>query len=101
MGSYVLKTTGTVYQAATDGFVAGYIVADHDGERGYLSGWTSAYEGGYVLRMRVNVHLWGFTDAQNQHNSFLMPVKQGDYWYTSKTNTVGSCVALTYWVSLG
>ena len=102
MSDYQEKSFGTYYQASTDGFVVAYIAADNDGERGYVSGYTEdPYQGGYVLRARANVHYHVVGIRPTPYNSFTMPVKQGHWWYATKTDTYGTCYAKLWFVPFG
>lgn len=105
LGTWASRTPGTIYQAATDGFLVCYLVASNSGYNvGYVDGLTDSSTPPTVARTGANVYTHTPQTAQSQyniHNGFCMPVKKGDYYQGSTVTGTGTVTATYYWIPLG
>ena len=97
-GSWSAKSFGTIYQAATDGFVVAEINCDTNGDRGYLLAYTEGDSDPQELRASASVHDWTGSDTRVPRASLMMPVRSGHYWKVTKTDTAGACAGTVYWL---
>jgi len=78
-GDWESKSSGTSYQATTDGYVVGYTTGGNT-----ITGYTDSSNPPTTIRI--------IDDTVAQEASITLPVKKGDYW-----KIVGTLVAL-YWI---
>lgn len=80
-GSWLSRTTDTVYQAATDGWVCAYNTGYNDGA---LEGFTDGSDPPTTKRVGDR----GGQAADTYLASISMPVRSGDYWKVTNADTV-------------
>lgn len=101
IGEKESKTDGVTYQAATDGYFVGLIDAGGStGSYGDIIGYTDNSSSpttvmGYASGWRVDSTFSASTG--NRKNSFIFPVKAGDY-YKGSSSTTGSVTVTFYFV---
>jgi len=88
LGSWLSRVQDTVYLAATDGFVTGYVNTVVEGS--YIKGYTDSSNPPTTLRQ------WWAGGWYNSQGSVSFPVKSGHYWKvsTNKSN------AVVFWIPL-
>jgi len=89
LGSWETKSSGTVYQATTDGFVCAYVHTTDDTP--IIYGYTDSSNPPTTLRV-ANKDI--SDDAFSTYAGFCMPVRKGDYWKVVNAGKV-------YWIPLG
>ncbi len=94
-GNWQAATTGTIYQAATDGFVTSFITAT-TGSRGILTAFSDANPAPAITRAIASVDY-----TYSPRNSLMIPVRKGDYWVVYVNNVIGFSTTGTYWVPMG
>ncbi|HDP36858.1 MAG TPA: hypothetical protein ENN27_03170 [Candidatus Atribacteria bacterium] len=101
LGAWESKSAGTVYQAATDGFVMCHILAtlSSDSEE-WVSGYTDANSSPTTRRAGCATGRVSNYDGYIRQNSFLMPVKKGDYWKVVSEGNNTPTITI-YWIPLG
>ena len=101
IGEKESKTDGVTYQATTDGYFVGLIDASGStGSYGDIIGYTDNASTpttvmGYASGWRVDSTFSASTG--NRKNSFMFPVKAGDY-YKGSSSTTGSVTVTFYFV---
>lgn len=101
IGEKESKTDGVTYQATTDGYFVGLIDASGaTGSYGDIIGYTDNASApttvmGYASGWRVDSTFSASTG--NRKNSFIFPVKAGDY-YKGSSSTTGSVTVTFYFV---
>lgn len=101
IGEKESKTDGVTYQATTDGYFVGLIDAGGStGSYGDIIGYTDNASTpttvmGYASGWRVDSTFSASTG--NRKNSFMFPVKAGDY-YKGSSSTTGSVTVTFYFV---
>jgi microcystin-dependent protein len=76
-GAWESKTTGTVYQALTDGFVVA--MADGPSGSGYIYGYTDSSPAPSTAVM------WSSDQWSDQKGGVTFPVRKNDYWKVTTT----------------
>ena len=94
-------TYGTVYQAQTDRFVSALIRIGQSDAEGYLFGYTASNNPPVTIRGYASVSHAGSQVVD--YNSFLMPIKKGDYWKVDFTDMhlPNFCIVQISWMPLG
>ncbi|MFA5346458.1 MAG: hypothetical protein WC315_09330 [Candidatus Omnitrophota bacterium] len=92
-GAWEARSSGTVYQASTDGFVTAY--SNSYGQWGAIYGYTDSGNPPTAMRMNNN----GRPDEQNQNVTICFPVRKNDYWIVTLAGNATS--ATVYWIPLG
>jgi len=88
-GDWESKSTGTIYQASTDGFVVGYFTGTSGSST--LTGYTDANSS------PVTLVVYDFPETDDRPCSFIFPVRKGDYWVVRASNGT----AVVRWLPLG
>jgi hypothetical protein len=100
-GAYASKSTGTSYQADTDGMVVAWVDADDDGDAGGLDGRTGPTTGGTVTRCQCYNH-WFTSDKIYVYTaSISFPVAKGQWWRVDTSTRAGTPVFYVWWVPFG
>ncbi|MGB4206050.1 MAG: hypothetical protein WBJ84_10595 [Bacteroidales bacterium] len=101
-GPWEVKTQGTTYRAETDGFVvAGAVVAPASSDvNALLTGYTDSSGNPTTARGLASVRRFG-EGTQSQQQSFMMPVRKGDYWKVDWIVYSGNANFMIYWIPLG
>jgi len=86
-GAWASKSTNTVYQAATDGFV----LAGLTGDNMYVNGLSDSFNPPTTVRIQDQCY-----NASNKQAGITMPVRKNDYW---EVTTNGS--TYVWWIPLG
>jgi len=94
----VAYSTGTIYQATTDGFVVANCVIDADTYRTYLNGNTDSTSGATTVRMYASCSSYHAGNVYVPANSFTMPVRKGDYWQVVYNATYGTSTNQVFWL---
>ena len=91
LGAWETRSANTVYQAATDGFVTGYLSIGQ-GPYGSIEILTDASNPPTTVR----VHEHGIETQRGEGQAFSVtsPVRKNDYWKVNGAQTV-------YWIPLG
>jgi hypothetical protein len=93
-------TYGTVYQADTDGFVSVLLKIVVAERYGFAYGYTDENNPPVTIRGYASVD--HHSSVYVNYNSFLMPVKNGDYWKVDLFESGGqSCNVTISWIPLG
>jgi len=94
LGNWQSKSTNTVYQAPTDGFVLAYTWGP-PGALLVLRGYTDGSDPPTTIRTReVDQNL---NNSLNKEVSVMMPVRKGDYWKLES----GGWNDQVYWIGFG
>lgn len=91
LGTWSSKSSGTTYQALTDGFVVGFLDTAGNNNN-HMTGYTDSNSSPSTLIIQA-----GAPSASNSGSAywpFTMPVRKGDYWVIN-----GNCTI--YWISSG
>ena len=106
-GAWATKTTSTVYQAASDGYVKATIYSEQSGNNvGRMTGYTDSSNPPTTIRAQSQVHATTGADPNVvvEYNSFTMPVRKGDYWKVTFQCLWGDPTKISatiYWLPLG
>lgn len=95
--SWNSKSFGTVYQAASDGFVVANINITVTNQSGVIIGYTDSSNP--PTTQRCGAEATSISSSIVDNAGFTMPVKKGDYWEVTQ-NGVGPTYTL-FWVPLG
>ena len=90
LGAWETKSSNTVYQAATDGFVCATAVA---GTRTDVIGLTDG-SNPPTMQRAVDGDLPNNEGDKRRPRSITFPIRKGDYWKVTGADTV-------YWIPLG
>ena len=99
LGTWASKSQDTVYEAATDGFVTAYCQTNGAASRVILTGYTDSSNPPTTIRAKDAANDQG-TDP-NENASIMFPVKKGDYWKVTETETWNGGTTYIYWIPLG
>jgi len=100
LGELVSKSTNTVYQAATDGFVYVKVLASLGTDtQEWVSGYTDANANPTTTYWGAGVGRVSNYSGYIRLNSFTMPVKKGNYWKVVIEN--GGPTVYVAWQPLG
>lgn len=89
LGAWSTKATGTIYQAATDGFVTAY--TSSSSSSGNLIGLSDSSATPSTVRNEAYIN-----PSSNAQLSIMFPVKKNDYWEVTTTLS-----ATVQWIPLG
>jgi len=81
-GAWTSKSATTIYQAATDGFVVGY-VSGSSNSTVLFTGYTDSSSTPSTARVEST----NYTAAGTVYGSFMMPVRKNDYYELTTTDT--------------
>ncbi len=94
-------TYDTIYQAGTDGFVSALIYGQVSGAIGQIIGYTDSMTSPATIRGYASID-YGSGSSLIPYNSFLMPVKKGEYWKVYFHENLSNYCGLTIsWIPLG
>ena len=89
-GTWTSCSLGTVYQAASDGFVCAMLLNSNE----EVAGWTDSSNPPTTERLQVCGY--SSASASDKSASFTMPVKKSDYWKVTSGGT-----PTIYWLPIG
>jgi hypothetical protein len=105
-GSYESKNNNTDYQASTDGFFIGYLVAGASASAGRIVAYSDSNS--TPTTVRGGCHVWVNTgaaaeSASTNYSSFCIPVKSGEYYKGILTTHAGTNAptATYFWMPFG
>jgi hypothetical protein len=95
LGAWENRSAGTVYQAASDGFVLADTISLYSScglPRGFTDG------GNPPTTQRAGRYSYAYSNA-----SIMMPVRKGDYWFIDVGGDVGTCAPryVVSWIPFG
>lgn len=104
IGAAVSKSDNTAYQAATDGFFIGVIVAGSSVSAGKIVGYSDSNSSPSTVL--GGAHVWVNTgnaseSAQLNYGSFCIPVKKNNYYKGVLSSTSNAPTATYYFIPLG
>jgi hypothetical protein len=103
-GDWETRSENTAYQAATDGFFVGYIVAASSGYNcGSIVAYSDSGSTPTTIRSAGNVMVASAAISQSAYSlngGFSIPVKKGHY-YKGVLSSTGTVSATYYWIPLG
>lgn len=103
-GAAVSKNDNTAYEAATDGFFIGIIVAGASVSAGRVIAYSdgnanpTTVMGGCSIWVNVAARA---ESAYLNYNSFCIPVKKGNYYKGVKSSTSNAPTVTYYWIPVG
>jgi hypothetical protein len=95
LGAWENRSGGTVYQAASDGFVLANMISLYS-SCGLPKGFTDG--GNPPTTQRAGMYSYSYSNA-----SIMMPVRKGDYWFIDIGGDVGTCAPryAVSWIPFG